>query len=245
MKIKKFNKTLSSLKWGYKQLENKEEKTPQEIDEYNEIGDFLYSLTIERKRKKKGMSGLPYDYLYKKGGYDYFIVDKTGIVVEKLKDYTNGTKFEYFWAFTHFKSTPEYEHSEQIIVDHGWGGEDSYIKDITVTTGGEDKEVQVLIDDSGDIIFDGIKEIHKYYFDFDNSDEDENGFLIVSIHTEFHKDLMSKYYNSFFYDHTKTTYCVINLYGQPLIKPTQNESIFFDSRKKIFFDDKGEELPKI
>ncbi len=241
MKSKK-NKTLSSLKWEYKQLENKENKSEAEQDEYNEITSFLSTLTIERKKNNKAEGDYPFPIKF---GYDYFIADKNGKVVKKLKDYFNGTKFEYFWAFTHFKSTPEYEHEEQIIVDHGLGGEDSYIKDITVTTGGEDKEVQVLIDDSGDIIFDGIKEIHQYYFDFDNSDEDENGFLIVSIHTEFHKDLMSKYYNSFFYDHTKTTYCVINLYGQPLIKPTQNESIFFDFRKKIFFDNKGEEIPKI
>ena len=82
MKTKK-NKTLSSLKWEYKQLENKENKSEAEQDEYNEITSFLSTLTIERKKNNKAEGDYPFPIKF---GYDYFIADKNGKVVEKLKD---------------------------------------------------------------------------------------------------------------------------------------------------------------
>ncbi len=189
-------------------------------------------MTIERKKNKKGE-------------YDYFIADNNGKVVRKLKDYFNGMQFEYFWAFSHYRTTPEEEQEEKIVVDSGWGGEDSYVKDIRVTTGGEEKEVLVLLDNNGDVIFDGIKEIHKYYFDFKNDDGDGNGFLIVSIDPEFDfkNDLINKFLNSFEYNHKLPVYCVIGLDGTPQIKATHNY-IFFDSQKKIFFDSRGDKMGK-
>lgn len=188
-------------------------------------------MTIERKKNKKGE-------------YDYFIADNNGKVVRKLKDYFNGMQFEYFWAFSHYRTTPEEEHNEKIVVGTFESGEYSDIRDVIVKTGGEEKEVMVLLDNNGEIIFDGIKEIHKYYFDFNNEDEDENGFLIISIDPIFHSDLMGKHFDYFSYDIEKPVYCAINLYGQHLIKPTHNY-IFFDSQKKIFFDGRGDKMGKI
>jgi hypothetical protein len=235
MKIEKFNETLGGLIWKYNQLKKKKSKTQPELDEFSEIDTFLNLLSIERKKNKKGE-------------YEYFIADNCGKVVRKLKDYFNGMQYEYFWAFSHYKTTQEEEHDEKIVVDSGWGGEDSYVKDITVKTGGEEKEVKVLLNNYGEVIFDGIKEIHKYYIDFNYEDygyEEENVFLIVSIEPDFHKDLITEHFDYFSYDKDKPVYCVISSEGKHLIKPTQYGSIFFDSKKKIFFNNKGDELGKI
>ena len=212
MIIKEFNKTLGELRWRHNELSLITEKNDKEIIEHNAISEFLHSLTIERKKNKNGK-------------YTYFITDKTGKIVQKLRGCYDGKELNILWAFTHKRKTHEYEKKETMVRD--FDKDDSYLFEYAETKGGEEIEVKFLINNSGKVIFDGIREIIQYDYPINDNDE-----IILIIEPELHKELIQKTINSFWSDFDKPVYCVIDLDGGIVIKPTQQKIVFDYQHKK-------------